>query len=50
MKIALIGATGRVGSRLASELPSRGHAVTGFARRVHPTSAKSGFREERPIS
>ena len=31
MKIALIGVTGRVGSRLATELISRGHAVTGIA-------------------
>ncbi len=29
MKIALIGVTGRVGTRLATELLSRGHAVTG---------------------
>lgn len=32
MKIALIGATGRVGSRLAAELLSRGHTVTGIVR------------------
>ena len=31
MKIAIIGVTGRVGSRLATELISRGHAVTGIA-------------------
>ncbi|HVB15515.1 MAG TPA: NAD(P)H-binding protein [Stellaceae bacterium] len=31
MKIVLIGVTGRVGSRLATELLSRGHAVTGIA-------------------
>jgi putative NADH-flavin reductase len=31
MKIALIGVTGRVGSRLATELISRGHKVTGIA-------------------
>lgn len=36
MKIALIGATGRVGSRLATELLARGHAVTGIA--LHPPS------------
>lgn len=34
MKVALIGATGRVGSRLAAELVPRGHAVTGIARHV----------------
>lgn len=32
MKIALIGASGRVGSRLLTELLSRGHEVTGIAR------------------
>ncbi len=32
MKIALIGATGRVGSRLLAELLKRGHEVTGIAR------------------
>lgn len=31
MKVALLGATGRVGSRLAAELVSRGHTVTGIA-------------------
>jgi uncharacterized protein len=31
MKVALIGVTGRVGSRLATELISCGHAVTGIA-------------------
>ncbi|GAB1576819.1 NAD(P)-dependent oxidoreductase [Bordetella petrii] len=32
MKIALIGITGRVGSRIADELLRRGHQVTGIAR------------------
>ena len=41
MKIALIGATGYVGSRLLSEALDRGHEVTGIVRhpdrlRVHP--------------
>jgi uncharacterized protein len=36
MEIALIGVTGRVGSRLATELLSRGHAVTGIALHVPP--------------
>lgn len=36
MKVALIGATGRVGSRLASELLARGHAVTGIVRHASP--------------
>lgn len=34
MHVALIGATGRVGSRLATELLSRDHTVTGLA--LHP--------------
>ena len=34
MKIALIGATGNVGTRLISELRRRGHQVTAIAR--HP--------------
>lgn len=34
MKIALIGASGNAGSRIAAELVSRGHDVTGIAR--HP--------------
>jgi putative NADH-flavin reductase len=34
MKVAVIGATGTVGSRLTKELVSRGHEVTGIAR--HP--------------
>ena len=36
MKIALIGATGRVGSRVATELISRGHEVTGIAMHIPP--------------
>ena len=42
MKIALIGVTGRVGSRLATELLSRGHAVTGIALHV-PQLARAGL-------
>jgi uncharacterized protein len=34
MKIALIGATGNVGTRLIAELPRRGHQVAAIAR--HP--------------
>lgn len=33
MRIALIGATGHVGTRLASELLKRGHQVTGIVRK-----------------
>jgi putative NADH-flavin reductase len=32
MKIAIIGVTGRVGSRIAAEARARGHAVTGIVR------------------
>lgn len=42
MKVALIGITGRVGSRLATELLARGHQVTGVARDVSKASAQSG--------
>jgi putative NADH-flavin reductase len=42
MKIALIGITGRVGSRLATELLSRGHSVTGIALHV-PTEVRAGI-------
>ncbi len=34
MKVALVGVTGRVGSRLLAELLRRGHQVTGIARDV----------------
>lgn len=39
MKIALIGATGNVGSRLLAELTRRGHAVTAIARHVEKLAA-----------
>ncbi len=38
MKVILIGVTGHVGSRLASELLRRGHSVTGIA--LHPEKAE----------
>ncbi|HTO40257.1 MAG TPA: NAD(P)-dependent oxidoreductase [Rhizomicrobium sp.] len=41
MKIALIGVTGRVGSRVAAELLLRGYAVTGIALHV-PTDVRPG--------
>src|SRR4051812_46349555 len=34
MKVALIGVSGRVGSRILDELLRRGHTVTGIARNV----------------
>ncbi|MGH7985935.1 MAG: NAD(P)-dependent oxidoreductase [Candidatus Binataceae bacterium] len=43
MKIALIGVTGRVGSRLAAELLSRGHAVTGIALHT-PRAERPGLK------
>ncbi|HXT00863.1 MAG TPA: NAD(P)-dependent oxidoreductase [Elusimicrobiota bacterium] len=43
MKIALIGASGNVGSRVASEALSRGHRVTGIARRPERIAAKAGL-------
>ena len=42
MKIALIGVTGRVGSRLATELLSRGHEVTGIAQHI-PADVRPGL-------
>ncbi|RYY52121.1 MAG: NAD-dependent epimerase/dehydratase family protein, partial [Comamonadaceae bacterium] len=32
--IAILGITGRAGSRIATELLQRGHTVTGIARKV----------------
>lgn len=43
MKVALIGISGRVGSRLAAELLKRGHAVTGIARNVDKVEARDGL-------
>jgi putative NADH-flavin reductase len=42
MKIALVGATGRVGTRLVTELLSRGHAVTGIALHL-PADVRAGI-------
>lgn len=43
MKVALIGITGQVGSRLAAELLRRGHTVTGIARRPHSGKTQAGL-------
>lgn len=43
MKIALIGATGFVGSAVLNELLSRGHAVTALARHPEKFSARDGL-------
>ena len=42
MKVALIGASGQAGSRLLSELSSRGHAVTAIARQPEKIAALPG--------
>ena len=46
MNVALIGVTGRVGSRILAELLRRGHAVTGIARNVDGVAAQEGLRVE----
>ncbi|NCT98256.1 MAG: NAD(P)-dependent oxidoreductase [Comamonadaceae bacterium] len=43
MKIALIGATGFVGSAVLNELLSRGHAVTALARHPEKFTAREGL-------
>ena len=43
MKVALLGVTGRVGSRLATELLSRAHIVTGIASSSEPSAARAGL-------
>jgi uncharacterized protein len=42
MKVALIGATGNVGSRILEELLARGHAVLALARHTEKIRAQSG--------
>lgn len=42
MKIAVLGATGNIGSRITAELATRGHEVTGFARNVEGRNAPKG--------
>lgn len=42
MKIAVIGGTGRVGSRIVEELSRRGHDVTVIARHPEKVSARAG--------
>ena len=43
MNIALIGITGRVGSRIADELLRRGHQVTGIARNPDEVVTRAGL-------
>jgi len=47
MKIALIGATGNVGTKIAAEALSRGHRVTGIARHVEKLAAREGLTAKR---
>ena len=42
MKVAVIGASGRAGSRIVAELVSRGHRVTGIGRRPEQIPALPG--------
>lgn len=43
MNIALIGASGKIGSKIAAELLQRGHKVTGIARHPEKIAARSGM-------
>lgn len=43
MKVALIGITGHVGARVAAELLTRGHSVTGIARHPEKSSPQPGL-------
>ncbi|XVQ13561.1 NAD(P)-dependent oxidoreductase [Spirillospora sp. CA-255316] len=45
MKIALLGATGMIGSRIAAEARSRGHEVTGITRSGTGGTAKADARD-----
>jgi putative NADH-flavin reductase len=47
MKIALIGATGNVGSRLLGELVRRGHAVTAISRNPERSPVRPGVTAKR---
>ena len=47
MKIALIGATGNVGTRVAAEALSRGHQVTGISRHPEKLAPKPGLTAAR---
>jgi putative NADH-flavin reductase len=44
MKIALIGASGNVGSRIAAELSRRGHEITAIARKAAKISTLAGVK------
>lgn len=42
-KVALIGASGKIGSKIAAELLRRGHTVTGIARNPEKIPAQNGL-------
>lgn len=41
-KIAILGISGRAGSRIADELLQRGHTLTGIARKIEDVPARAG--------
>lgn len=43
MRVAVIGISGRVGSRVAAELLARGHSVTGIARTPDAVASRPGL-------
>jgi putative NADH-flavin reductase len=47
MKVALIGASGKIGSQILAELVSRGHAVTAVARNPDRIAARAGVTPAR---
>jgi putative NADH-flavin reductase len=47
MKVALIGSSGRVGSRLVAELLRRGHTVTGIERDPKKAETRAGLTVKR---
>ena len=47
MKVALIGASGNIGSQILSELRARGHDVTAIARNPEKIAAGAGIKPVR---
>jgi len=47
MKLAIIGASGRIGSQIASEALSRGHSITAVARNPEQVAAQAGVEAVR---
>jgi putative NADH-flavin reductase len=46
MKIAILGISGRVGSRIANELLQRGHTITGIARKIEGVAERPNLTLE----